>query len=280
MVAVVAVVLSAQGQAPKDASQPAQRVVVKAARLLDVRKGSYVENAAVLIEGERIVEAGTAAQVEAHAGTGAKVIDLGGETLLPGLIDCHTHLMARFANTNDGYLLGLATKSQAFRALEGAADARVTLEAGFTTVRDVESEGSEYADVALRDAIDQDLVPGPRMQVATRAIAAVGQYNPFGVSADLTDFPTGAQNGERRGRGTARGAGTDWAWGECAEGVCGLGVSDADGGGDAGGGGRGAQGGGSRWRRMRIRPRASRTRSMRAWIRLSMGTTRIRRRSS
>jgi imidazolonepropionase-like amidohydrolase len=101
--------------------------------------------------------------------------------------------MARFADTNDGYLLGLATKSQAFRALEGAADARVTLHAGFTTVRDVENEGSGYADVALRDAIQQDLVEGPRMQVATRAIAAVGQYNPFGVSPDLTDFPTGAQ---------------------------------------------------------------------------------------
>src|SRR6201999_599084 len=63
----------------------------------------------------------------------------------------------------------------------------------FTTVRDVESEGSGYADVALRDAIEQGLVEGPRMQVATRAIAAVGQYNPFGVSPDLTDYPTGAQ---------------------------------------------------------------------------------------
>src|SRR5208282_1693232 len=106
---------------------------------------------------------------------------------------CHTHLMARFAPGPDGYLLGLATKSEAFRALEGAADARVTLYAGFTAVRDVENEGSGYADVALRDAIEQGLVEGPRMQVATRAIAAVGQYNPFGVSPDLTNFPTGAQ---------------------------------------------------------------------------------------
>jgi imidazolonepropionase-like amidohydrolase len=101
--------------------------------------------------------------------------------------------MARFASTPDAYLLSLATKSEAFRALEGAADARVTLLAGFTTVRDVENEGSMYADVALRDAIQQGLVDGPRMQVATRAIAAVGQYNPFGVSPDLTNFPTGAQ---------------------------------------------------------------------------------------
>jgi imidazolonepropionase-like amidohydrolase len=87
----------------------------------------------------------------------------------------------------------LATKSQAFRALEGAYNARITLHAGFTTIRDVESEGSEYADVALRDAIKQGLAEGPRMQVATRAIAAVGQYEPFGISPDLKNFPTGAQ---------------------------------------------------------------------------------------
>jgi imidazolonepropionase-like amidohydrolase len=102
--------------------------------------------------------------------------------------------------------LNLATKSQAFRALEGAYDARITLRAGFTTVRDVESEGSGYADVALRDAINQGLAEGPRMQVATRAIAAVGQYNPFGVSADLIDFPTGAQmvSGVEEARRAAR----------------------------------------------------------------------------
>jgi imidazolonepropionase-like amidohydrolase len=140
-----------------------------------------------------IKEVGPAAEVQRHTPMNIRVIDLGGATILPGLIDYHTHLMARFAAAEDGYLLGLATKSQAFRALEGAADARVTLYAGFTTVRDVENEGSGYADVALRDAIEQGLVEGPRMQVATRAIAAVGQYNPFGVSSDLTDFPTGAQ---------------------------------------------------------------------------------------
>ena len=174
-------------------TQPPAAVLVKAGRLLDVRKGSYIEGGAIWIEGERVKEVGRFAEVQSHAPKNAKVIDLGHATVLPGLIDCHTHLMARFADTQDGYLLGLATKSQAFRALEGAADARVTLYAGFTTVRDVENEGSGYADVALRDAIQQGLVEGPRMQVATRAIAAVGQYNPFGVSPDLTDFPTGAQ---------------------------------------------------------------------------------------
>jgi imidazolonepropionase-like amidohydrolase len=101
--------------------------------------------------------------------------------------------MARIPETDEGYTLNLATKSQAFRALEGAFNARLTLQAGYTTIRDVESEGSGYADVALRDAINQGLAEGPRMQVATRAIAAVGQYEPFGISPDLPDFPTGAQ---------------------------------------------------------------------------------------
>ena len=174
-------------------SQPAPSLLVKAGKLLDVRKGAYLEGAALWIEGDRIKEVGRLADVQAHAPHNAKVLDLSRATVLPGLIDCHTHLLSRFASTPDGYLLGLATKSQAFRALEGAADARLTLYAGFTSVRDVENEGSDYADVALRDAIEQSLVEGPRMQVATRAIAAVGQYNPFGVSPDLINFPTGAQ---------------------------------------------------------------------------------------
>jgi imidazolonepropionase-like amidohydrolase len=133
--------------------QSATSVLVKAGKVLDVRKGGYIESGAIWIEGERIKEVGRLLEVQAHAPKNAKIIDLSGATVLPGLIDCHTHLLARFADTPDGYLLGLATKSQAFRALEGAADARVTLYAGFTTVRDVENEGSGYADVALRDAI-------------------------------------------------------------------------------------------------------------------------------
>ena len=192
---VLALTLCAPIAVPQSNPDPKSQniVLVKAARLLDVSAGRYIENAAVLIEGERIQEVGPAAQLQSHAPKSAKIIDLPGATLLPGLIDCHTHLMARTSAGPDGYILDLAKKSQAFRALEGAADARLTLHAGFTAVRDVESEGSGYADVALRDAIDQGLVEGPRMRVATRAIAAVGQYNPFGVSPDLRYFPTGAQ---------------------------------------------------------------------------------------
>ena len=168
-------------------------IVVKAARLLDVRAGNYLENAAIWIDGEHIREVGRVNDIQSHAPKDAKTIDLGRATLLPGLIDCHTHIMARFEEGPNGYLLGLATKSQAFRALEGAYNARITLQAGYTTIRDVENEGSDYADVALRDAVKQGLAEGPRMQVATRAIAALGQYNPFGVSPDLANFPTGAE---------------------------------------------------------------------------------------
>jgi imidazolonepropionase-like amidohydrolase len=188
------------------ASQVPASVVVKAGRLLDVRKGSYMENAGIWIEGERIKEVGQASEVQRHAPKDVKIIDLGRATVLPGLIDCHTHIMARMPDTDDGYTLDLATKSQAFRALEGAFNARLTLNAGFTAIRDVESEGSGYADVALRDAITQGLAEGPRMQVATRAIAAVGQYEPFGISPDLPNFPTGAQmvSGVEEARRAAR----------------------------------------------------------------------------
>lgn len=174
-------------------TKAADSIVVKGARLLDVRRGSYIENAGVWIEGERIRAVGRFNDVVARAPKEAKIIDLGRATLLPGLIDCHTHIMARFEEGPNGYIVGLATKSQAVRALEGAYNARITLQAGYTTIRDVENEGSDYADVALRDAIREGLAEGPRMQVATRAIAAVGQYNPFGLSPDLTNFPTGAQ---------------------------------------------------------------------------------------
>jgi imidazolonepropionase-like amidohydrolase len=177
-------------------------IAIRASHMLDVKAGSAVSNVVVLIEEDKIRAVGPALTIPSSA----EVISLGAVTLLPGLIDCHTHLLARIPSGPDGYGLNLLTKSQAFRALEGAADARITLHAGFTSVRDVENEGSGYADVALREAVNQGLVEGPRMQVATRAIAAVGQYNPFGISPDLRDFPTGAQmiSGPEEARRAAR----------------------------------------------------------------------------
>jgi imidazolonepropionase-like amidohydrolase len=175
------------------AKQPDKEMVVRVARVLNVRSGSYINGAAIWIEGERVKAVGREIDVLKEAPASAQILDLGNVTVLPGLIDCHTHLLARLPDGADAYARNLLTKSEAYRALEGAANARATLDAGFTTVRDVENEGAAYADVALRDAINNGLVVGPRMRVATRGIAAVGQYEPFGISPDLTDFPTGAQ---------------------------------------------------------------------------------------
>jgi imidazolonepropionase-like amidohydrolase len=178
----------------------AQQTAIRAKHAVDVRNGTLIDNAVVLIDGERIASFGSNLVIPAKA----QVIDLGDVTLLPGLIDCHTHLLA--SDDDNDYGKMLLTKSQAFRALEGASNARKTLLAGFTAVRDVENEGSGYADVALRDAINKGLVDGPRMKVATRAIAVVGQYNPFGISPDLVDFPRGAQmvSGVEEARRAAR----------------------------------------------------------------------------
>jgi imidazolonepropionase-like amidohydrolase len=170
---------------PENSKQPAQ-IAIRAARLLDVKTGTLINNAVVLVEGERISAAGSGLSIPA----GARVIDLGDMTLLPGLIDSHSHLLASSVSE---YGMMLLTKSQAYRALEGASNARRTLMAGYTAVRDVESEGAGYADVALRDAINRGLVEGPRMKVATRAIAVIGQMQPLGISPDLPDFPRGAQ---------------------------------------------------------------------------------------
>ncbi|SEL24564.1 Imidazolonepropionase [Stigmatella aurantiaca] len=186
------------------AAAPPAPIAVRAARMIDVRSGKSIPNPVILIENGRISAVGSGLAVP----EGARLIDLGQATVLPGLIDSHTHLMARFQESPEGleYERSLLTKSQAFRTLEGAANARATLRAGFTTVRDVENEGTGYADVALRDAIRQGLVEGPRMLVATQGIAAVGQYHPFGISSDLTHFPTGARmvSGVEEARRAAR----------------------------------------------------------------------------
>ncbi len=170
---------------------PAQAMAIRAARRLDVKSGVMVKDAVILVEKDRIRAAGQSVAIP----DGVRVVDLGDVTVLPGLIDAHTHLLLR--KDHDGpdqaaYTLMLATKSQAYRALEGAASARQTLEAGFTTVRDL-SDGAGYADAALRDAVAVGLVPGPRMLVATRGIASVGRFQSTLVSPDLAEFPTGAQ---------------------------------------------------------------------------------------
>ena len=147
-----------------------QQVVVQAGRVLDVRTGQYHTGQTILIENGRIAGIGGTAEMAAKIAPGARVIDLGNRTVLPGLIDCHTHLT--FAPT----LIGPARLhlSVPREALLGARNARVTLEAGFTTVRNLGADG--YADIALRDAINAGDVPGPRMVASGPPLSITGGH--------------------------------------------------------------------------------------------------------
>jgi len=151
-------------------SPPKETVLIKAGRLIDVRSGRVLTDQAILIEGDRIKEVGPAQAVSSHAPASARVIDLSNSTVLPGLIDCHTHLT--FDPNHTGYA-GLSI-SIPREALYGAKNAKVTLEAGFTTVRNVGAGG--YSDVALRDAIDAGDVPGPRIDAAGPGIGVTGGH--------------------------------------------------------------------------------------------------------
>ncbi|MGB9196472.1 MAG: amidohydrolase family protein, partial [Terriglobales bacterium] len=143
----------------------AKTVVVRAGHLLDVKSGKTLNNQVIVIQGGKIVSVGEAAQTPA----GAEVIDLPNATVLPGLIDAHTHLTF---TTNFGYSrLGISIPRE---ALNGARNARVTLEAGLTTVRNVGADG--YTDVALRDAINAGDVPGPRMLVSGPPLSITGGH--------------------------------------------------------------------------------------------------------
>jgi imidazolonepropionase-like amidohydrolase len=148
---------------------PAPRhVVIRAGHLLDVKTGDTRANQAIVIEGDKIVSVGPASEIKAMAD--AQTIDLPNATVLPGLIDAHTHLT--FDANQIGYAsLGISTPRE---ALTGAKNARITLEAGFTTVRNVGAGG--YSDVALRDAINDGDVPGPRMLVSGPALGITGGH--------------------------------------------------------------------------------------------------------
>lgn len=156
------------------------RTAIRAPRLIDGKSETVVNNAVVLIENDKITAVGSGLQISADA----KVIDLGDSTLLPGFIDAHTHLLSEMDGTNltlqDVEMLRIvATQSTARRALLGAKLGREDLEAGITTVRDLGNSGVN-GDVALRDAINNGWLPGPRIVAATRALAAQGgQFGPL-----------------------------------------------------------------------------------------------------
>ncbi len=150
---------------PTRSQQSAGKLVaVKAARALDTRTGAMINNAVIIIDGERIKEAGANVAIPPNA----EVIELGSKTLLPGLIDCHTHLNFDLGSLNS---LNISIPRQ---ALIGARNARLTLEAGFTTVRNVGARG--YSDIALRDAINAGDVPGPRIIASGPSLGITGGH--------------------------------------------------------------------------------------------------------
>lgn len=153
------------GQSPHE-----KTTVIKAGRLIDVRAGEVRAEQGILIVGDRIKEVGPLDRIMKDAPQGAKVIDLSNRTVLPGLIDCHTHL------TMDPNQLGYSSLGISIprQALTGAKNARLTLEAGFTTVRNVGADG--YSDIALRDAINAGEVPGPRIDASGPVMGSTGGH--------------------------------------------------------------------------------------------------------
>src|SRR5438552_16591378 len=157
------------------AQTPAPQVLIKAGRLIDGRSATAQTNVGILIAGERIRAVGPVAQITAQA-PNARVIDLSQMTVLPGLIDAHTHLLLQGDVTSQDYEDQLLKQSTAYRAILAARNARIALEHGFTALRDLETEGAMYADVDVKLAIDRGEIPGPRVFTSTRAMAPTGMY--------------------------------------------------------------------------------------------------------
>jgi imidazolonepropionase-like amidohydrolase len=194
LVSLVPVVAEAQLERPAP-----KAVVLKAARLFDGKGDAIVKPGVVVVTDGTIVGVGPNAALPA----GAEVIDLGDATLLPGFIDAHTHLTGAYSEDYARSRLESLQKTVAEKALDASANARVTLLAGFTTVRDVGSE--DYVDVGLRNAIASGKVPGPRMLVSVHAIGATGGHcDEGGYRAGLFGRETGPEDGVINGADQAR----------------------------------------------------------------------------
>jgi len=172
-------------------AQPPKAVLIEAGRILDVRAGAYRSHQGILIDNERIQEVGDFAAVRDHAPKDAVAVDLSKATLLPGMIDCHAHLLAAmsFRLLRDALTLAVTGMSPSQRALLGARNAAADLEAGVTTVRVVGHSGIN-GDSALRDAVNSGWIPGPRIQAATRKLAPPGgQAMPLHsvLASEITD---------------------------------------------------------------------------------------------
>jgi imidazolonepropionase-like amidohydrolase len=182
---------SAQTQTP--AAKPPETVyLLKPAHVFDGESAQLHDGWVVLVRGEKIEAVGSASAVRAPAD--AKVVDLPGLTLMPGLIDAHSHILLHpYSETvwNDQ----VAREALSLRVARATNHLRSTLQAGFTTLRDLGTEGAGYADVGLKQAVQQGIIPGPRLLVVTRAIVATGSYGPKGYASEW-NVPQGAEEAD------------------------------------------------------------------------------------
>src|SRR5436305_1953015 len=178
----------AQTQSP--APKPPETIyLLKPAHIFDGKSAQLHDNWVVLVRGNKIEAVGPANEVKVPGD--AKVIDLPGMTLMPGLIDAHSHILLHpYSETvwNDQ----VAREALSLRVARATNHLRNTLMAGFTTLRDLGTEGAGYADVGLKQAVNQGIIPGPRLFVATRAIVATGSYGPKGFAPEW-NVPQGAE---------------------------------------------------------------------------------------
>jgi len=181
---------------------------LRAARMIDGRSGSVVSPALIVVRGSNIESIGGSVPAD------AQTIDLGDMTLLPGLIDAHTHILLQGDITSADYDEQLFKESMPYRALRASRAVKIALEHGFTALRDLETEGAMYTDVDVKRAINNGVIPGPRLFVSTRAMSVTGGYGPSGYSPEI-GYPMGVQivDGVEGGRKAVReqiAHGADW----------------------------------------------------------------------
>jgi imidazolonepropionase-like amidohydrolase len=185
---VVAVCAIAQEPSRSDAQQI---TVIRAGTLIDGKSSQPRRDQVIIIRGNHIESVSDAAS--AKVPVGANVIDLSKATVLPGLIDSHTHIFLQGEDpAQGGYDANILTAPLALRAARATVAVRRALEQGFTSLRDVETEGAGYGDIGIKEAIEGGYIPGPRMFVATRAISTTGGYPLEGYAPEL-EMPKGAQ---------------------------------------------------------------------------------------
>jgi len=210
---VVSSAAQQQTQAQKENRQAESWTAIRAGSVIDGKSDRPRRDQVIVIHGNRIESVTDAATAKIPAG--ATVIDLSKTTVLPGLIDSHTHIFLQGEDpAQGGYDANILNAPLALRAARATVAARRALEQGFTTLRDVETEGAGYGDIGIKQAIDQGYIPGPRLFVSTRAISTTGGYPLEGYAPEL-DMPKGAQivDGPVEARKAAREQldhGADW----------------------------------------------------------------------